>query len=68
MQQPFGTQTPRRLLEAPSSRNVTATASIWEPRKRLTCAARLFLPAKVWELGPKDLQGFSGIERDGFFP
>jgi hypothetical protein len=57
---PLRTQTPRRFLEAPSSRNVTATASIWEPRKRPTCAARLFYRRRLGNLGQRICKGSRG--------
>jgi hypothetical protein len=57
---PLRTQTPRRLLEAPSSRNVTATASIWEPRKRLTCAAGCFYQRRLGNLGQRICKGSRG--------
>ena len=57
---PLRTQTHRRFLEAPSSRNVTATASIWEPRKRPTCAARLFYRRRLGNLGQRICKGSRG--------
>jgi hypothetical protein len=67
---PFADAKPRRLLEGPhmlASRNVTAAASIWEPRIRLTRAAKLFLPARAWDQGSARGRR-RGVGGEGFFP